>query len=96
VFFSPLDICYALCHFTPLYLTLWVLKELSRAKKVYKGVLMASVVYPESVIAMAVAGTLVGKEGMLEGHVGRRGVMLGGCWMAMYVRRLIRPKHGTR
>ena len=60
VFFSPLDVFFALCHFTPLNLLLWIVKELSRAKKVYSGVVMAAGYYSNSLLAMAVVGMLKG------------------------------------
>ena len=60
MFFSPIDVFFALCHFTPLNLLLWILKELSRAKKVYSGVVMAAGVYPDSLLAMVVVGMLKG------------------------------------
>ena len=62
VFFSPLDAFYSLCHFTPLFLVLGILKEISRAKKVYSGIGMAAAVYPNSMLAMAVVGMLKGKQ----------------------------------
>lgn len=70
VFFSPLDVCYGLCHFVPVNLALWVVKELARAKKAYSGVLMASTVYPDSLLAMAVVGMLKGEVQGKEGGGG--------------------------
>ena len=61
VFLSPYDIGYALCLATPVQLSLSVIEELARAKKVYSGVAMAAAVYPQSLLAMAVVGMLKGK-----------------------------------
>ena len=60
IFFSPFDICYGLCHFLPVNLILWIIKELVRAKKVYSGVKMAANVYPNSLLAMAIVGMFKG------------------------------------
>ena len=61
VFFSPLDMCYNLCCMPPVTLTLWIIKELSRAKKVYSGVTSAAELYPESILIMAIVGMFKGK-----------------------------------
>ena len=60
IFFSPLDICYFLCAAAPVHLLLYTVEEFGRAKKVLSGVTMASELYPQSMVAMAIVGMLKG------------------------------------
>ena len=64
MFFSPKDVCYGFCHFIPVNLALWIVKELATAKKVFSGVTMAAEIYPTSILAMAVVGMFKGKMTM--------------------------------
>ena len=50
-----------------------MIKELARAKKLYNGVRMASTAYPDSLLAMAVVGTLKGGFLFLFSLGGSRG-----------------------
>ena len=68
MFLSPYDIGYALTHATPVQLTLYIIEEFARAKKVYSGVVMASAVYPQSLVAMAVVGMLKGNSIQVRGN----------------------------
>lgn len=68
IFFSPLDICYVLCAATPVQLLLYTVEEFGRAKKVLSGVTMASELYPQSMVAMAIVGMLKGMMYICQTH----------------------------
>lgn len=61
IFFSPLDLFYLLTLLTPLRLVLLLVKELARAKKIFAGVTLATSVYPQSLLAMAIVGMFKGE-----------------------------------
>lgn len=62
VFFSPFDVFYKLCTFTPILIAIQTLNEFSRAKKALSGVTMAATLYPTwSLFAIALVGMFKGR-----------------------------------
>ena len=61
IFFSPFDIAYYLSSAMPILLVLSGIEEFARVKKVFLGVVMASKLYPQSVVAMAIVGMFKSK-----------------------------------
>lgn len=60
MFYSPFDICFKLCNFTPIKVIIASMKEIIRVKKVHDGVVQAADAYPDGYLIMAIIGTIKG------------------------------------
>ncbi|CAH1776252.1 unnamed protein product [Owenia fusiformis] len=56
--YSPFDVVYKLATMLPIRITLWVMKEIERGKKVYDGVAYVAKLYPDAYLLMAFMGTI--------------------------------------
>lgn len=61
IFYSPFDIVYKICKFTPFKIVISAMKEVIRCKKIHDGVVHASKLYPSSYLIMVIIGTIKGK-----------------------------------
>lgn len=60
IFYSPFDLFYKVCKFTPCKVVFACMKEVIRCKKVHDGVAHAAKVYPNGYLIMAIVGTVKG------------------------------------
>ena len=62
-----MDLCYILTLFTPFKLALLIVEEFARAKKMYAGITLATSVYPNSLLAIALIGMIKGVYNIISG-----------------------------
>lgn len=92
IFYSPFDLAYRLCQFTPIKIVLHCMNEIHNCKAIYQGILHAAKVFPDSYIIMALIGIVRGNGSAFTRMFER---LIRGSW-SINVLEFMNPSYSTK